>query len=255
MAYGIWGLLVALALVLLLGLPSLAQDKKSSSSSGSRSGAAQTGVVATSPVTGDLFKVLVLHPADRTDFAAIDEFVRGVSGVRTVVTEYHSLGDPQTRTLLNKLQIRIAPNQTMLVFQAPNGAITWGGPESSLSTLDPNVAFPSFRMSQIINSAQSGKDVLIVFSDDGQPNGKALIRAANDYAQTPTNKAEAFVIDPNDPSNADIVSRTKLSADSLKDARLLLLVGGRVQGQLTGVVSDTSIAALKKSCSGKSGCC
>lgn len=143
----------------------------------------------------------------------------------------------------------------MIVFQAPNGAITWGGAENALATLDPTVAFPSPMMSQIINSAQSGKDVLIVFSDDGQPNGKALVRAANAYAQTPTNKAEAFVIDPNDPSNADIVSRTKLSADSLKDARLLLLVGGKVQGQLTGVVSDTSIAALKKSCSGKSGCC
>lgn len=255
MMYGIWGLLVALALVLLLGLPSLAQEKKSNNSQGSRSGAAQSAMVATSPVTGDPYKVLILHPADRMDFTTIEESVRNVSGIRNVVTELHSLGDPQTSALLNKMRIRVAPNQTMLVFQAPNGAITWGGPESALATLDPKVAFPSFMMSQIINSAQSGKDVLIVFSDDGHPNGRALVRAANDYAQTPTNKAEAFVIDPNDPSTADVVSRTKLPADSLKDARLLLLVGGKVQGQLTGVVSDTSIAALKKSCSGKSGCC
>lgn len=255
MVYGIWGLLVALALVLLLGLPSLAQDKKSNSSRGSRPGAVQASVVATSPVSGDLFKVLVLHPADRMDFASIEESIRNVSGVRNVVTEYHSVGDPQTIALMNKMRIRVAPNQTMLVFQAPNGAITWGGPESALPTLDPTVAFPSAMMAQIINSAQSGKDVLIVFSDDGQPNGEALVRAANAYAQTPTNQADAFVVDPNDPSNADIVSRTKLSADSLKDARLLLLVGGKVQGQLSGVVSDTSIAALKKSCSGKPGCC
>jgi len=33
------------------------------------------------------------------------------------------------------------------------------------------------------------------------------------------------------------------------------LVGGRVQGQLTGSVDSTAIAALKKSCSGKAGCC
>lgn len=94
MAYGIWGVLVALALVLLLGLPSLAQDKKSSSSRGSRSGAAQTSMVATSPVTGDLYKVLILHPADRMDFTAIEESVRSVSGIRNVVTEYHSLRGP-----------------------------------------------------------------------------------------------------------------------------------------------------------------
>jgi hypothetical protein len=212
-------------------------------------------MVATSPVADNLFKVLVLHPAERTDFIGVEQSIRNVAGLRNVVTEYHSLGDPQTSALLNKLRIRVALNQTMLVIQAPNGAITWGGPETALAALDRSVAFPSPMMSQIIKSSQEGKDVLLVFSNDQKPNGQQLVRAANAYAQTPTNKAESYLIDPNDPSNADIVSRTKLSADSLKDARLLLLVGGKVQGQLSGVVSDTSIAALKKSCSGKSGCC
>ncbi len=255
MAYGIWGLLVALAVVLLLGLPSLAQDKKSSSSRGTQSGATRASMGATSLAADGLFKILVLHPAERTDFAGVEQSIRSVAGIRNVVTEYHSTGDPQTATLLNKLRIRIALDQTLLVIQSPNGAITWGGPETAVAGLDPSVAFPSPMMSQIIKSSQEGKDVLLVFSNDQKPNGQQLVRAANAYAQMPTNKAESFLIDPNDPSNADIVSRTKLSADSLRDARLLLLVGGKVQGQLTGIVTDTSIAALKKSCSGKSGCC
>lgn len=255
MVYGIWGLLVVLALVLVLGLPSLAQDKTTKSPRGSRPGVAQTAMLATAPKADSPFKILVIHPADRTDFATIEQSVSSVSGMRNVVTQYHSMGDPATSTLLNKLRIRMALGQTMIVIQAPNGAVTWGGAENAMATLDPNVAFPSATMTQIIKSAQEGKDVLMVFSNDQKPNGQQLVRAANAYAQTPTNKAETFVIDPNDPQNADIVSRTKLPADSLKDARLLLLVGGKVQGQLSGFVSDTSIAALKKSCSGKSGCC
>lgn len=257
MIYGIWALFLALALVVLLGLPSLAQDKSASGKSrGARPGAAQTTTPTTSPVSGDLYKVLILHPGDRTDFAGIESAVRGISGVRNVITEYHSLNDPATSTLLNKLRIRMALNQTMIVIQAPNGAITWGGAETGLGSLNPIIAFPSPKMAEIIKSSQDGKDVLLVFSDAGQPNGERLIRAATAYAGTPTNKAEAFVIDPSDPSDADIVSRTKLPSDSLKDARLLLLVGGKVQGQLNGAfVTDSSIAALKKSCSGKSGCC
>jgi hypothetical protein len=256
MAFGIGSILFALALVLILGLSTNAQQTGSAGQSAAfRHVIAQTQAPTTSPAEEGVFKAIVLHPPGRSDFGSLEKGVHTVAGARRLPIEYHALDNPETAALLRRLRIRMAPNQTMVVFQAPNKAITWGGPEEALVNLSAGVVFPTPRMCEIIKAAQTGKDVLLVFSDDGQANGKQLVNAATAYVNAPTNKAELFVIDPDDPSNQDIIARTKLPPDSLKDARMLLLVGGRVQGQLTGSVDSTAIAALKKSCSGKAGCC
>ncbi|HUU45380.1 MAG TPA: hypothetical protein VM118_06565 [Acidobacteriota bacterium] len=256
MAIGISSILCALALVLILGLSSNAQQTGPAGQSAAfRHVIAQTQVPTTSPAEEGTFKAIVLHPAGRSDFEELEKGINTVGGVRQVPIEYHALDNPRTAALLKKYGIRMAPNQTMIVFQAPNEAITWGGPEEALINLNANVVFPTPRMCAVIKVAQTGKDVLLVFSDDGRTNGEQLVNAATDYVNAPANKAELFVIDPDDPANQDIIARTKLPPDSLKDARMLLLVGGRVQGQLTGSVDSTAIAALKKSCSGKAGCC
>jgi hypothetical protein len=149
----------------------------------------------------------------------------------------------------------MAAEQTMVVIQAPNGALTWGGQEEAVSKVDPKIAFPAARMAEIISSAQAGKDVLLVFSGGRAANGTQLIQSATDYVQTPANKAEMFVIDPDDPANSEIIQRTNVPPDSLRDARMLMVVGGQVKGQLTRAASVSDIQALKKTCSGKSGCC
>lgn len=258
MAFGIGSILFALALVLILGLSSNAQQGGSASKSAAfRHVASQGQVQMVAPEEQGVFKAMVLHPAERTDFQSIDQSIRTIAGTREVPVEYHALNTPETAALLQGLRIRMAPDQTMIVFEAPNGAITWGGPEEELSKVKAEIVFPTPRMSEVIKAAQTGSDVLLVFSDEGRKNGEQLVNAATAYAQVPANKAELFVIDPDDPSNADIITRTQLPPDSLKDARMLLLVGGRVQGQLTGTTSMTGddIKALKKACSGKAGCC
>jgi hypothetical protein len=258
MAFGIGSILFALALVLILGLSTSAQESGTANKSAAfRHVATQAQVQSVAPAEQGAFKVLVLHPAERSDFQSIDQSIRALAGSRQLPIEYHALNAPETTALLLRLRMRMAPDQTMIVFEAPNGAITWGGPEEELNKAKADIVLPTPRMCEVIKAAQTGNDVLLVFSDDGRKNGEQLVNAAMAYAQVPANKAELFVIDPDDPANADIITRTQLPPDSLKDARMLLLVGGRVQGQLTGTTSMTGddIKALKKSCSGKSGCC
>ena len=256
MAFGIGSILFALALVLILGLSTNAQQSGSAVKSAAfQHVIAQTQTEITTPAEQSGFKVLVLHPPGRSDFENLEQSIRAIDGERELPIEYHALGTLETAALLGKLRMQMAANQTMVVFQSANGATTWGAPEEALENVDAETVFPTPRMCEIIKVAQSGKDVLLVFSDDQRKNGEELVSAATAYATTPANKAELFVIDPDDPANQDIISRTKLPPDSLKDARMLLLVGGRVQGQLTGSVSSKDIEALKKSCSGKAGCC
>jgi len=255
MAIGISTILCALALVLILGLSSNAQP--AGQSAAFRHVTAQTQVPTTSPAEEGVFRAMVLHPAGRSDFESLEKGVRTIAGARQLPIEYHALDNPETAALLQRLRIRMSLNQTLIVFQAPNGAITWGGPEEALANLSTDIVFPKARMCESIKVAQAGKDVLLVFSDDQRANGEQLVQSATAYVQDTANKAELFVIDPDDPSNEDIVMRTKLPPDSLKNARLLLMVGGRIQGQLTETTSLTGddIKALKKACSGKAGCC
>lgn len=258
MALGISGILFALALVVILDIPIGAQQQSPASKSMAfHHITSQAQIQTAHPAMESTFKALVLHPAGRTDFQTIEQSLHGIAGPRDLSIEYHALNTPETAALLQQMRIRMSPNQTMIVIQAANGTITWGGEENALGTVAPDIAFPTPRMLEVIKAAQTGNDVLLVFSDDGRKNGEQLVNAATAYATTPANKAELFVIDPDDPDNQDIIARTKLAPDSLKDARMLLLVGGRVQGQLTGTTSITGndIKALKKSCSGKSGCC
>ncbi len=251
-------IVVALALVVILSVSSIAQKSGSESSSAAfRHVTVQSETPTSTPVSQDGFSALVFHPGGRTDFQSVEQSLQSIAGVRQLSIEYHALNNPETTALLRRLRMRMAPNQTMVVFQAPNGAITWGAPEASLGRGNANTVFPSPQMCKIIKAAQSGRDVLLVFADNQDLNGARMIQSATDYVQKPANKADLFVIDPDDPANADIVARTKLPADSLTDARMLLMVGGRVAGQISGTPSLTGddIAALKKSCSGKSGCC
>jgi hypothetical protein len=258
MALGISSILFALALVLILSFGSSAQVRTPANNNAAfRHVTAQAQVQNVHPATEGTFKALVIHPAGRSDFENLEQSVLEIAGDRKLPIEYHTLNTPETADLLRQLKIRMSLDQTMIVIEASNGTITWGGQETALANVDPDIVFPTPRMCEIIKAAQSGKDVLLVFSDDNRTNGEQLVKAATAYAETPANKAELFVIDPDDPANQDIIARTKLPPDSLKDARMLLLVGGRIQGQLTGTTSLTGddITALKKSCSGKAGCC
>ncbi|GAB4328587.1 MAG: hypothetical protein Kow0074_24640 [Candidatus Zixiibacteriota bacterium] len=251
-------LAAALALVLILSLSAVAQKAGTAAGNAAfRHVTTQTETLTSNPASQDGFTVLVFHPGGRTDFGSLEQSIQSVAGARQLTVERHALNDPETAALLRSLRMRMAPNQTMIVFRAPNGALTWGGSEAQLGKVDPNVVFPSPQMCEIIKTAQSGRDVLLVFADDQQTNGARMIQSATSYVQKPGTNADLFVIDPTDPSNQDVIARTKLPPDSLTDARMLLLVGGRVAGQISGAPSLTGddIAALKKSCSGKSGCC
>ena len=259
MIYGIGTLIVALVLVLMLGLSSYGQGSKNRGrsvySSSFRHVAAQTETMATSQPQESTFRALVFHDPARTDFTSLDESIRNFAKPRNIDIRHHALGDPQTTALMNSLRVRMGAGQTMVVIQAPNGSLTWGGPEDAIGTIDAKIAFPSARMAEIIRPAQEGKDVLLVFSRGKAASGTQLIQSATDYVQTPANKAEMFVIDPDDPANSEIIQRTNVPPDSLKDARMLMLVGGQVKGQITRATSVSDIQALKKTCSGKSGCC
>jgi hypothetical protein len=255
MAY-IISLIVALAAVVILGLALHGNGGGGSAYAGGfRHVTAQTDTLVTSANQGSAFQVMVFHPPARTDFASVDEPIRTLASPRSVEIRHYASGSPETMQLMNRLRVRMGADQTVVVIQAPNGALTWGGPEETIAKLNTKVAFPSDRMSEIIKAAQRGKDVLLVFSGERMANGTQLVQAASDYVLTPANKAEAFVIDPDDPANSEIIARTNMPPDSLRDARMLMMVGGQVKGQLTRAANATDIQALKKSCSGKAGCC
>jgi len=259
MIYGIGTLIAALVLVLMLGLSSYGQNSKdrrgSVYSSSFRHVAAQTIAMETPQSQGSTFRADVFHPPARTDFTSLDESIRTLARPRNIDIRHHALGDAETMALMSSLRVRMSPEQTMIVIQTPNGSSTWGGPEEAIGNINAKIAFPSARMAEIIKPAQDGKDVLLVFSRGKAGNGPQLIQSATDYVQTPANKAEMFVIDPDDPANKEIIERTNVPLDSLKDARMLMVVGGQVKGQLTRATNVTEIQALKKTCSGKSGCC
>jgi hypothetical protein len=256
MAYGIGSLIVILALVLMLGLPSHSKDRGRAVYSGSfRHVAAQADTLVALQNPESAFQALIFHPPARTDFAALDESIRTLASPRGIDIRHYALGDPETTAQMSRLRVRMGAEQTMVVIQAPNGALTWGGQEAAVSKIAAKAVFPSSRMAEIILSAQGGKDVILVFGGDRTPNGTQLVQAATEYVQTPANQAEMFVIDPDDPANNEILEKTKMPPDSLRDARLLMVVGGQVKGQLTRAASVSDIQALKKTCSGKSGCC
>ena len=258
MAHAIGGLLLALMLVFLLSIASRGSgERRPTHSAAFRHVVAQTDTTFSAPVQDSGYQVLVLHPDTRTDFGDLEQSIKTVSDAGKIETsiEYHAWTDPGTVDIVRKLKIRMSPYQTLVMFKAPNGAVTWGGTEQLFGSADANTIFPSPGVCEIIKSAQQGKDVLLVFSRAKTPNKIQLVRTATEYVQIPANKAELFIIDPEDPANQDIVARTKLPADSLNDARLLLMIGGQVRGQLTGKVSTKDIEGLKKSCSGKAGCC
>lgn len=259
MMYGIGTLIAALVLVLMLGLSSYGQNSKdrgrSVYSSSFRHVAAQTIAMETPQSQALTFRADVFHPPARTDFTSLDESIRTLARPRNIDIQHHALGDPETTALMGSLRVRMSPEQTMIVIQAPNGSLTWGGPEGTLGSINAKTVFPSARMAEIIKPAQDGKDVLLVFSRGGAANGTQLIQSATDYVQAPANKAEMFVIDPDDPANKEIIERTNIPPDSLQNARMLMVVGGQVKGQLTRATNVGEIQALKKTCSGKSGCC
>jgi hypothetical protein len=258
MSFGIASLVLVIALVLALNLSSYGKSKqKSAYSAAFRHVAAQMDSSQTPAAGQDAFKVLVFHPADRADFKQIEQQVKSLARTADAKTvfERHPWGEPATTVLARTLRLQISPEQTIVVVVAPNEAFTWGGPEEVLVTAEPNIAFPSSRMCEVIKSSQRGKDLLLVFSGAHSPNGTQLVTTATEYVQNPANGAEMFVIDPNDPANEEVVARTKLPPDSLKDARMLFMVGGQVRGQISGAIKATDIQALKKTCSGKAGCC
>jgi len=256
MAYGIGSLIAILALVLMLGLSSYSKDRGRSVYSGSfRHVAAQTLAMETPESQESTFRADVFHPPARTDFTSLDESIRTLAQPRDIDIRHHALGDPETTAEMSRLRVRMGAQQTMIVIQAPNGSLTWGGPEETVGSINVKTAFPSARMAAIIKPAQDGKDVLLVFSRGEATNGTQLIQSATDYVQAPANKAEMFVIDPDDPANKEIIERTNIPPDSLKNARMLMVVGGQVKGQLTRATNVGEIQALKKTCSGKSGCC
>jgi hypothetical protein len=258
MTYGIGSILFALVLVIMLSFACHGQSsRQQAKAAGFRHVAAQVDTLKSTAKEETAFKVLVFHPATRTSFGDLEQSVKAISesGKTKTKMEYHVWGEPSTTVLARKMRIGTTAQNTLVVFEAPNGATTWGGPAENIGSANPEAVFPTPRMCEVIKSAQSGNDVLLVFSHDGAPNGDELVQTATAYAQMPVNKAELFVIDPNDPANQEIVARTQLPADSLKDARMLFMVNGQVRGQLTGAVTDQDIQGLKKSCSGKSGCC
>ena len=258
MTYGIGSILLALLLVLMLSLASYGKnDRRRANSAGFQYITAQVDTLKSIPLEETAYQVLVFHPASRTDFGDFEKSIKGIGDSGKIDTKlaYYTWGKPETTKLAGSMKIRTSPQSTIVVFKAPNGAITWGGPEEMVSSVQASAVFPSDGMCEIIKSAQGGNDVLLVFSHDGAPNGQKLVQTASAYAQEPTNKAELYVIDPYDPTNLDIVERTKLPPDSLKDARMLFMVNGRVLGQLGGPITGQDIQALKKSCSGKAGCC
>ena len=259
MIYGIGTLIAALVLVLMLGLSSYGKGNKdrggSVYSSSFRHVAAQTIAMETPQSQASTFRADVFHPPARTDFTSLDGSIRALARPRNIDIQHHALGDPETMALMSSLRVRMSPEQTMIVIQAPNGSSTWGGSEEMVGNINPKTAFPSARMAEIIKPAQDGKDVLLVFSRGKAANGTQMIQSATDYVQVPANKAEMFIVDPDDPANAEIIERTNVSPDSLKDARMLMVVGGQVKGQLTRATNVSDIQALKKTCSGKSGCC
>ncbi|MFC1475620.1 hypothetical protein ACFLQW_01305 [Candidatus Zixiibacteriota bacterium] len=258
MTYGIGSILLALLLVIMLSLASHGQSgRQRTKLSGFRHVAAQVDTLQSMAKEEMAFKVLVFHPASRTSFGDLEKSVNAISESGKIPTkmEYHAWGEPSTTMLARSMKIQTSSQSTLVVFKAPNGATTWGGLEERIATATPQVTFPTPRMCEIIKSAQSGRDVLLVFNHDDAPNGEQLVLAATAYVQMPVNKAELYIIDPNDPANQEIVTRTKLPPDSLKDARLLFMTAGQVRGQLTGAITNQDLQGLKKSCSGKAGCC
>lgn len=258
MSFGIASFVLVIVLVLALNSSPYGKSKQNSAYSAAfRHVAAQVDSLQAPTVGQDAFKVLVFHPADRADFKQIEQQVKSLARTADAKTafERHPWGEPATTVLARTLRLQISPEQTIVVVVAPNQAFTWGGPEEVVVTTEPNIAFPSPQMCEIIKSAQQGKDVLLVFSGAGTPSGTQLVTTATEYVQNPANGAEMFVIDPNDPANEDVVARTKLPPDSLKDARMLFMVGGQVRGQISGAIRATDLQALKKTCSGKAGCC
>jgi hypothetical protein len=259
MIYGIGTLIAALVLVLMLGLSSYGQNSKvrggSVYSSSFRHVAAQTIAVEPQQSQASTFRAEVFHPPARTDFTSLDESLRTLARPKNIDIRHHALGAPETMALMNSLRVRMTLEQTMIVIQAPNGSLTWGGLEETLASINAKAAFPGDRMAEIIKPAQEGKDILLVFSRGKAAAGTQLVQSAADYAQMPANKTEMFIIDPDDPANKEIIERTTIPPDSLRDGRLLMLVGGQIKGQLTRAASVTDIQALKKTCSGKSGCC
>ncbi len=258
MAYGISSIVLALLIVVMLSLASYGQNNRGrANATGFQHVTAHVDTTETISIENAVYKILVFHPASRASFGDLEKSLQelGSSGEVKVQIEYYPAGEPRTTVKASKLRMRPSPQMTLVIFEAPNGAVTWGGPENRIATVKPESAFPSPRMCEVIKSAQSGRDVLLVFSHDAAPHDQALVQAATAYAKDPANKADAYVVDPNDAANGDIVERTKLPPDSLNDARLLLMVGGRVSGQLTGEITEQDIQGLKKSCSGKAGCC
>lgn len=257
MAYGIGSLIVILVLVLMLGLPSQSKERGRPVFSGTfRHVAAQTTNLSVVPQNqASTFQALIFHPPARTDLTALDGSIRALASPRDIDIRHYALGDPETMAEMSRLRVRMGADQTMVVIQAPNGALTWGGSEEAVSKINAKIVFPSERMAEIIRSAQTGNDVLLVFSGGKAANGTQLVQSATDYVQTPANKAEMYVIDPDDPANKEIIERTNVPLDSLRDARMLMVVGGQIKGQLTRAAGVSDIQALKKSCSGKAGCC
>jgi len=258
MSFGIASVVLVVALVLALNLSSYGKGRqKSAYSAAFRHVAAQVDSTQTPAAGQEAFKILVFHPADRSDFKQIETQAKSLARTADVKTDFerHPWGEQATTDLARSLRLQISPEQTIIVIMAPNQAFTWGGPEEVLVAADPTIAFPSPQMCEIIRSAQQGKDLLLVFSPAQSPNSKQLVMTATEYVQNPANGAEMFVIDPTDPVNEEVVARTKLPPDSLKDARMLYMVGGQVRGQISGAIKATDIQALKKSCSGKAGCC
>ncbi|MBI5867260.1 MAG: hypothetical protein HZB43_03060 [candidate division Zixibacteria bacterium] len=258
MYFGIAGVVVVIALVLALNTSSFGKSKqKSAYSAAFRHVAAQVDSSQAAAVEQEAFKVLVFHPAERSDFKEIEKQMKSLARTAEAKTEFerHVWGEPATTVLARSLRLQISPQQTIVVVVSPSQAFTWGGPEEIIVTADPNIAFPSPQMCEIIKSAQQGRDVLLVFSGAGAPSGAQLVSTATEYVQNPANAAEMFVIDPSDPANEQVVARTQLPPDSLKDARMLFMVAGQVRGQLSGAIKATDIQALKKTCSGKAGCC
>jgi len=258
MSYAIGSIVLALMLVLMISLTSQGKnDRRRTNSSSFRHVAAQVDTLKPAATVETAFKVLVFHPASRTDFSELEKSITAISNSAKIESklEYYAWGKPATTMLARSMKIRVSPESTIVAFVAPNGAITWGGPEEQISSAQASAVFPTMGMCQIIKSAQAGKDMLLVFDRGGAANGEQVIQIATDYVQTPSNNAELFVIDPDDPANSEIVARTKLPPDSLKDTRLLFLTAGQVRGQLSGKFTGEDLKALKKSCSGKAGCC
>lgn len=163
--------------------------------------------------------------------------------------------DPAEQNLVKQFKVKKAP-MPLVIAVAPNGAITGGFREKEINAKNLENAIASPNMQKCLKALQEGKLVFVCVQNKSTKNNEVNTQGVSEFLADPrfTQIAEQVLVDPNNASEAKLLSSFDLNPKTEEAVTVFIAPPGTILQTYKGAVSKKDLeTTLRKATAGGCG--